>query len=100
MAGILKLLLTDVMTRPASDEMRYAPRSSTRFEAQKIKRHKETGNDEDWHHSGINDRAGKGLRDAEPRGVGSFSDKKKAKRRSDRIGHLGVSLVAPISRQT
>ena len=38
MAGILKLLLTDVMTRPASDEMRYAPKSSTRFEAQKIKR--------------------------------------------------------------
>jgi hypothetical protein len=37
------LLLTDGMRRPVSDGMLYAPKLSTRFEAQEIK---ETGNEE------------------------------------------------------
>jgi hypothetical protein len=40
------------MRRPVSDGMLYAPKLSTRFEAQEIK---ETGNEEDEHCSGKDD---------------------------------------------
>ncbi len=44
MAAIAWLLKSDGMRRPVSDGMLYAPKLSTRFEAQEIK---ETGNEED-----------------------------------------------------